>query len=223
MPHGINAVTSGDALARKTKRAEIYAVLLTAAGKFIFMDALNWRLPFVLVVMTGWIGYVVLRLSQDSNVVRSWGFRFDNFAEGVRLLLPFATVGVLSFFVVGYYQDTINLSWHILPVLVLYPFWGMIQQYLVIAVVGGNLHDLRTGLPKFVTILFTAVLFGALHYPYYWLMGGTFVLALLYGYIYLSVRNIFALGLFHGWLGALFFYTVIDRDPFVEMFGCWLQ
>jgi uncharacterized protein len=50
-------------------------------------------------------------------------------------------------------------------------------------------------------------------------MLGTFILALLYGYIYLRSRNLYVLGLFHGWLGALFFYTVVGRDPFAEVFG----
>jgi len=42
---------------------------------------------------------------------------------------------------------------------------------------------------------------------------------LLYGYIYLRSRNVYVLGLFHGWLGGLFFYTVVGRDPFIEIFG----
>jgi len=44
----------------------------------------------------------------------------------------------------------------------------------------------------------------------------TFVLALVYGY--LKERNIYVLGFFHGWLGAICFYTIVDRDPFVEIF-----
>ena len=50
-------------------------------------------------------------------------------------------------------------------------------------------------------------------------MMGTFILALLYTIVYLRERNLFALGLFHGWLGALFYYTVVGRDPFMEVFG----
>jgi uncharacterized protein len=62
-------------------------------------------------------------------------------------------------------------------------------------------------------------MFGFMHYPDRWLMAGTFVLALLYCLIYLRERNLFALGLFHGWLGAVFYYTVVGRDPFMEIFG----
>lgn len=76
--------------------------------------------------------------------------------------------------------------------------------------------------PDVVIITLTAVLFGLLHYPYYWLMAGTFVLALFYGHVYLKARNVYVLGIFHGWLGALFFYTVVGRDPFEEVFGEYL-
>jgi hypothetical protein len=39
------------------------------------------------------------------------------------------------------------------------------------------------------------------------------------GVVILRIRNVFVLGIFHGWLGALFFYTVAGRDPFLEVFG----
>lgn len=98
--------------------------------------------------------------------------------------------------------------------------WGVIQQFLVIGLVAGNLQDLKEyKLNEFAIIFLTATLFGLVHYPYYWLIAGTFVLALVYGFIYLRARNVYVMGLFHGWLGGLFFYTVVDRDPFAEVFG----
>jgi membrane protease YdiL (CAAX protease family) len=69
----------------------------------------------------------------------------------------------------------------------------------------------------------TALLFGFVHYPDLWLMLGTFVLALVYGFVYLRQRNVFVLGLIHGWLGALFYYTVVNRDPFMEVFGKYVH
>lgn len=85
------------------------------------------------------------------------------------------------------------------------------------------MKDLKNNkLPDTAIILLTAVLFGLLHYPFYWLMAGTFVLALFYGYVYLKARNVYVMGIFHGWLGALFFYTVVGRDPFEEVFGKFL-
>ena len=84
----------------------------------------------------------------------------------------------------------------------------------------GNLQDFENQkISKPIIIFLTAMLFGVVHYPYYWLMLGTFVLALFYGFIYLKERNVYVMGLFHGWLGGLFFYTVVNRDPFTEVFG----
>ena len=83
----------------------------------------------------------------------------------------------------------------------------------------GNLNELkRLKLNKKLIILLTAVFFSIVHYPSIWLMVGTFVLALFYGYIYLKAKNIYVLGLLHGWLGALFYYTVVNQDPFADIF-----
>lgn len=203
---------------------EIAAVLLTAAGKFIFMDFLQWKLFFILVSIAGWGGYVLYRSKKDSSILAHWGFRTDNFKKVLMMVLPFGIVAVAAFFITGYFLGTINLTWHIIPILLLYPIWGVIQQFLVIGLMAGNLQDFeKQKLSKPVIIMLTALLFGAVHYPYYWLMLATFVLALFYGFIYLKERNVYVMGLFHGWLGGLFFYTVVNRDPFVEVFGRLMQ
>jgi membrane protease YdiL (CAAX protease family) len=139
------------------------------------------------------------------------------------MVLPFGLISIIVFFLLGFYLGSLNLTWHIIPILILYPLWGIIQQFLVIGLVAGNLKDLKQRkLSDLLIILLTALLFGVLHYPFYWLMFGTFVLALFYGYIYLRSRNVYVMGIFHGWLGALFFYTVVGRDPFAEVFGKFL-
>ena len=204
----------------KRKILEITAVILTAAGKFIFMDWLNWRFPFVVIAILTWIFYIIYRSRKQPAIVRYWGFRTDNFKKVAKMILPFGLFAVIAFAGIGLYQGTINITWHIIPILILYPIWGIIQQFLLIALTAGNLHDLKSyKLNKQLIILIAAVLFALVHYPYAWLIIGTFILALLYGFIYLKERNIYVLGIFHGWLGGLFYYTVVDRDPFVEMFG----
>jgi membrane protease YdiL (CAAX protease family) len=202
-----------------TRKYEILAVLLTGVGKLLFMDLLNWRLPFIVFAIIAWTAYVIYRSKQFHGILTHWGFRTDNFKEVMLKLLPFGIFAVVSFFLIGYIQNTIIISWHIIPILILYPIWGVIQQFLVIALVAGNLQDLKNNkLSSYTIILLTAVLFGLIHYPYYWLIAGTFILALVYGYIYLKARNIYVMGLFHGWLGGLFFYTVVNRDTFEEVF-----
>ena len=203
---------------------EIIAVALTGIGKFIFMDALNWRLPYIITAMVGWASYTIYRNIKTKGILKYWGFRTDNLKEVTVKVLPFGILSVAAFFVVGYFQHTINLTWHIIPILLLYPLWGIVQQFLMIGLVAGNLNDLKnTTINKYLIILLTAVLFSAVHYPTIWLVIGTFILALLYGFIYLKSRNVYVLGIFHGWLGGLFYYTVVNRDPFLEVFGKYFE
>lgn len=204
----------------KTSFLEILFVIITALGKFIFMDWLNWKFPFIVIMIFAWSFYVWRRYKQNPDVLKNWGFRWDNFGKVIKLMLPFGILAVVASLVVGYWQNTLNLTWHIIPILILYPIWGTIQQFLVISLVAGNLHDLKLKeWNDWLVIFIAALLFGLVHYPYWWLVLGTFVLALFYGYIFTKDRNVYAMGLFHGWLGAIFFYTVVGRDPFMEVMG----
>ena len=207
-------------ISNKRRILEISAVIFTAVGKFVFMDHLNWRFAFVSIAIILWVGYIIYRSRTKPGILKYWGFRTDNFKAVVRKILPFGILSVIVCICVGFYQGTLNINWHIIPILILYPIWGVIQQFLLIALTAGNMQDLEgQKLNKGIIILFSALLFGAIHYPYVWLIIGTFILAIFYGWIYLRERNIYVLGLFHGWLGGLFYYTVLDRDPFLEMFG----
>lgn len=195
-------------------------MIATAIGKFIVMDHAGWRFPFIAVVSISWIGYIFYRNRAKQGIIQYWGFRTDNFKTVMKKVLPFGLLAVIVIVCLGLYLDTINITWHIIPILILYPIWGVIQQYLLIALTAGNMQHLkRQNVGNGVIILSTALFFAAVHYPYHWLIAGTFVLALFYGLIYLQERNLYVLGLFHGWLGALFYYSVLGRDPFVEIFG----
>lgn len=203
-------------ISEKRRILEILAVVFTAIGKFVFMDFLDWRLPYVVFVIIAWGIYVYKRASKEKSVLKYWGFRTDNFNKAMRLMLPFASIAIISFFSIGYFQGTLNVTWHILPLLLTYPIWGSIQQFLTIGLIAGNLNHLK--LNKALVIIITAVLFSVVHFPSIWLMLGTFILALFYGYVYLKVKNIYAMGICHGWLGALFYYTVVNQDPFQDIF-----
>ena len=207
----------------KRRKFEITAVFLMGIAKIILMDLLQWRFPFIVVSIVGWTVYVISQSKQTKGILAYWGFRVDNFRTIAFKLLPFGTIAIITFFIIGYQRNTINLSWHIIPILIFYPIWGTIQQFLVVGLVAGNLQQLKVNRPGevFITTI-TATLFALVHYPDYWLIAGTFVLALLYTYIYLRNRNVYVLGLFHGWLGGLFYYTIVGRDPFAEVFGRFL-
>lgn len=82
--------------------------------------------------------------------------------------------------------------------------------------------------PASVTLI-TAPLFGSIHLPDMWLFGATFALGLVLTPMYLRWRNIwpigiivcvfvgrnespiYSIGFLHGWLGAFFYYLVLQR------------
>ena len=197
---------------------EIIAVAVTAIGKFLFYDILNQRLIFIALIFAFWSVYVTYRVRHTPDILRTWGFRVDNFSKVFKQVAPFGIVAIVACFAIGTFQDTIHLHWHILPILILYPLFGTLQQFLLMGLVAGNLKALNR-FRHHTIILSSSVLFGLLHYPHWWLVLGTFFLALFYSFIYLRIRNLYVLGIFHGWLGAIFYYTVVDKDPFIEVFG----
>lgn len=201
---------------------EIIAVIITALGKFFFYDVLDQRLLFILLMFGFWGVYLVRRVRTSPSVLSKWGFRTDNFMVILNQVLPFGLGAVMVCIIIGVIQGTLNPHWHIIPLLILYPIFGALQQFLLMALVAGNLQDSNRFNHKTI-ILLTSILFGLLHYPYWWLVIGTSFLAFFYSYIYLKNRNLYVLGLFHGWLGVLFYYTVVDKDPFLEVFGFLLN
>jgi hypothetical protein len=102
----------------------------------------------------------------------------------------------------------------------LYPAWGLVQQFLVLAVVVGNL-ELVPALArrKGWVVVLGAALFAAVHGSDGWLVVATFLLELVLVPLYLRYRNLWPLGILHGWLGALFYLWVLGRDIWVENFG----
>jgi len=207
-------------IADQRRKLEMLAVAGTGAGKLFFMDYLQWIVPFLAVSIIGWTMYIYRRWKAAPNITDYWGYRRDNLRKVFVKLMPFGFLAIFAFFGIGYWQGTINITWHIIPILLLYPIWGLIQQFLVMSLFAGNLKDSSSyNYSDKVIILLTAILFAIVHYPYNWLIAGTFILALVYGYIFLRERNLYALGLFHGWLGGVFYYTVMTRDPWLAMMG----
>jgi uncharacterized protein len=153
----------------KTKALEISAVILTAVAKFLFMDYLNWKLPFIIITIIFWVCYIIYRSKRNPGITKYWGFRSDNFSQVIKIILPFAIAAFIILICIGIFQHTIKISWHILPILLLYPLWGIIQQFLLIALTAGNLYDYKNvKIPKVLSLLlplhcldlFTIHLFG---------------------------------------------------------------
>lgn len=146
------------------------------------------------------------------------GFRRDN-------LMP-ATLASLAVFAIGSIGLVLVAAamhgWeHFHPIkrffwlaMLLYPAWGLLQQFLVNAMIARNF---ARRLPLAATVLLSSTLFGVIHLPDLTLTVLCGVAALVWIPIYLRWRNLWPLGVCHGWLGAITYYVLLRLDVFEQI------
>lgn len=207
----------------KERRIEIAAVAGTGLLKFVLMDWLGLRLFYVFAACLFWFIYVYRKQRRYPDVLKSWGFQKKYMRRSFLFLLPVSLLIITGTIIYGAMNQVMFVNWHILPVLVLYPAWGIIQQFMMVGLVAGNMNKLTD--IKFTDsqiILFTSFLFAVVHLPSIPLVGFTFFLEIIFIKVYLRWPNIWTLGLFHGWIGTFFIYFVLERDLWAELWRIFL-
>jgi len=200
-----------------TRTTEIVAVVLTGFGKFLFVDWLHLKFWYVTTACLLWIAYILYRIKTNRDVPAYWGFRKEGFRNSLRWIGPVSLVALVAFIVLGTARETLVFNWHILPIMILYPLWGTIQQFLIIGLIARNMEDWegrKAG--KAAIVVVSSIVFSIVHFPSIPLVVATALLAIGYTIIYLQYRNLWILGLFHGWLGCFFYFFVLGRDPWLE-------
>ena len=198
---------------------EIGAVVLTGAAHLglASVDAGPLLMP---VAALGWGGYAWHRNRVENDFPARLGLSSDGLAPAFRdaSLVALAATGVMAG--IGASQGTLDLHGDMLPLMALYPAWGLLQQTLVQGFVAGNLS--RAGgwmASPYAVVPISAAMFAAAHVPNWELTAATATLGLAFTPIYLEHENVWPLGLYHGVLGALFYFWVLDRNPWQETFG----
>ncbi len=78
-------------------------------------------------------------------------------------------------------------------------------------------HLAAAGLWRWTIVPISAVAFGAVHVPNWKLTAAATALGAAYAPLYLWHRNFWPLGLYHGALGAFYYRSVLDRNPWQEI------
>lgn len=199
-----------------TYRWEIAFVVLTGAGNFLLADWLDLQWVLVGAASLCWLGYVAVRASADRSVLAQWGITRQGFGRSMALLAPVLLLSVAAFAVYGAVTGSMALHWHMLVVFLLYPLWGLVQQFLVVSLVAGNLER-HTRLPRVGVVLLTAAAFAVAHAVYPALVAASFFLALVTTTVFFRAPNLWALGLFHGVYGTCLYFFVLGRNPLMEI------
>jgi uncharacterized protein len=202
----------------KRRWFEIAAVFATAVMKYIFMDWLELRVFYIVVACLFWIAFIYHRYRGNKLILKQWGFRKKNFKKAFLFLTPFAMAVIIGVIWYGFKFNATFLTWHVLPIIIFYPAWGIIQQFLILALVAGNLHAIRyVKLNKLQIILLVSTVFSLVHYPSFPLVVFTFFMEFLFALAYFKWRNLWPLGLYHGWVASLLLFFVLGRNLWNEL------
>lgn len=192
------------------------AVVLTGVGHLAASEA-GLSAAYIPVVIGGWGGYVGYRGLTEEDFFSDLGFTRENLGPAFRdasILAGVATAGMAAY---GAATGNLRLEADMLPLLVLYPAWGLTQQMLVQGMVTRHLSD--GGLSPYAITPISAATFSSVHIPNWELTAATAGLGAAYAGLYQRHENLWPLGLYHGVLGAEFYVWVLGRNPWKEMFG----
>jgi hypothetical protein len=174
---------------------------------------------YIVAAATSWLGFVVVTARRRPAVFREWGFRRDNLwpalLASVAVFLPVLMLMVA----VALFRGTLVVSSSLLIMLVLYPAWGLIQQFLVQALLVTNLEKGPLRDHRVALVCVGGALFSLVHLGNVLLVSGTALIGAAFVVLYLRFRNLWPLGLFHGWLATLFYLWILQRDKWAEIFG----
>jgi membrane protease YdiL (CAAX protease family) len=202
---------------------EIIAVILTGFSKVLFINILELHAVYIISAIIFWGTYFVCRVSRNRSLIYYWGLSVTNIKQTFTIVSIAGVIAIGTFIVLGFYNNTLLLIWNLVFVLLTYPLWGLVQQFIVMSILANNLSDYRGGrLNYYLVILITSLMFSVVHFPSIPLIIATFLMAVFYSVIFLKYRNIIPLGIFHGIMGGLFFYLVLGKDTwslFIRIFS----
>jgi len=189
-----------------------------ATGAIFLVATINGpNVVFTIGASVFWVTFVALRIHRDRDALVNWGFRLDNLREAARVPAALFVVAAVAFAAYAGAKHQFRFPAHTLPLFVLYPLWGVIQQFLVLGILVNNVEKVGALRRRpIILVLIGTVAFGAIHLPDPVLTTGTTLLALVYVPLFLRHRNVLPLGVVHGWIATLFYLWVLGRDVWTE-------
>jgi len=197
---------------------EITAVFLTVVGKLIYDNYQDQKSIIAAVIIAFWVGYIVIRRITKKGLFKHWGFTKTNFRPAIICVGIVGAILICGIITYGLVRHNAKFNVNILKAIPLYIIWGLVQQFIFISLFAGNLKDLeKIEIDKFLIVAITSILFSALHTSNDALVIVTSFMAIFCTFIFLKYRNLFPLGIFHGVVGAVFYYFALNEDPWAEL------
>jgi len=197
---------------------EVIAVFLLGISKFMIGDLMDSKFYFITTGIIFWVGFIILRCSLEPALLEKWGFTSQNVLKSLRIIVPITLISVSGCILYGKFFANPVINWNLLIVFILYPLWGVIQQFLITVLLVGNLDRITRGiLPRYLIVLTGAIIFALVHLPEIQLVLITFFMGIITISIFLTYGNIWTIGFFHGWFATFIYYFGLGRDPLREI------
>ena len=207
------------------KRAaiEILLILLNSALFVVCDTVLHAKGPVVAATGVFWIGYLITRLRQEPGTWRKWGLGLHGFWPATIACVLAVLTGSAGMICYGLRHGGVSLPPTFWVLILLYLPWGLLQQFLLNAMVAANVIELLAGMGigvrmrTLAAVTVSSALFGTVHLPDRTLTALCCCAGVVWVAIYLRWRNLWPLGVSHVALGAIAYYVILRRDPLAEI------
>lgn len=197
---------------------EVTAVVITGVLHLV-CKPLGFQGVYIVGAISFWIGFVLLTARERPAVLGEWGFRKDNVREAFLASAAIFVPVLLLMGLLARVRGTLAVSPSLAIMLLLYPAWGLVQQFLVQSLLITNLAKGPLRSHPSARMAFGGILFSFVHVGNLYLVLATAILGALFVWLFSKYGNLWPLGLFHGWLASLFYRWFLGRDPLTEIFG----
>jgi hypothetical protein len=160
-----------------------------------------------------WIVFAVVRARQDQTIFQQWGFRVENLLPTAAASAAIFCLSAAAMAAFAQQHGTLHFPPATLVLFAIYPIWGVVQQFLALGIVVGNLDRIdRSPTARIAIVTCTAALFASLHFYDLRLAAATFAFELIVIPLFMKYHNLWPIGILQGWLGALFYLWVLNED-----------
>ncbi|MBL8751545.1 MAG: hypothetical protein JNK78_20495 [Planctomycetes bacterium] len=194
---------------------EIGLVVAAIVLHFVLTRVVGIRGLDIVPITLGVLAYALV-VGRDPAARAGWGTRREGFAACLHDAVPLFVVGAGTCAAIGAVRGFLVVDASLLLTVVLYPAWGIAQQFLVLGLFAHGLD--RIGLSRAIVLAVAGAGFAAVHVPNWSLVAATAVLGPWCAVLFFRHRNLWPLGVAHGVLGALFYRWALGVDVCAVLF-----